>query len=122
MNRSKKKPGPKPAKKKPGLKPKSTTTLNGNNAPAVFEPFEIITDAEPPRNGVTMQTQLMRNRVDVTMNVVKPGQAFIVPFKNRGAIASHLKNKWPSERFTLSKVLGNDEVMRVYWHPPKPKK
>lgn len=76
------------------------------------QPFEI--EAKPPGYRVNPELQTTLKRVDATIKVLLPNQAFIVPAKSRHTIKKHLKENYPRLLFMYSRIADNPSMMRVY--------
>lgn len=80
--------------------------------------FEI-EDAPPPKFGrlTAPETVMMLLKVDRTIEQTKVGQAFVVPAVKRVTIKRHLRDNYPQDRFIITKIIGNDTMVRVYRLP-----
>jgi len=109
---AKKKPAP-PAKQ---LLPKgyATHTLGFDltSRDNSYAPFEI--EENPPvigrsAFGITME------RIDATLKLLKPGQAFVMPSISINSVRKYLRQTYTSEKFSCTVIQDNPEMMRVFW-------
>lgn len=91
-------------------KRKTKATPKGEGKVTAFE-----IEAAPPfyRNNPDLQITL--KRVEATINIMQPGQAFIVPSKSRHTIKKFIEEKYPDLLFRYSKIKDNPAMMRIYY-------
>lgn len=78
--------------------------------------FEIEKNPPIPRfKAKSEKLQLLIDRVDKTLAVLRPGEAFIMPSKSIASIRKYLRRHYVGERFWCKPILDNKEMMRVYW-------
>lgn len=78
------------------------------------DPFTIEATPPPLVRGATPEKLALYDKVDATMRLTKPGQAFIIPAKHRGIIEAHLRRKYIEDRFAFGKIADNPDAVRVY--------
>src|SRR5262245_38666719 len=59
--------------------------------------FEI--ESEPPSFRSNPELESVLKRVEATVKLIKPGQAFIVPARSRHSIKKFIDQKWPELAF-----------------------
>lgn len=84
---------------------KSTQQVN-------LQPFEI--EVNPPNYRLNPELDVTLKRIDSTLPLIKPGQAFVVPSKSRQSIKKHLSEKYPNLIFVYSIIKDNSKTMRIY--------
>jgi len=77
-----------------------------------LEPFEI--EAAPPSFRLNPDLAHTLKRIEETVKVLLPGQAFIVPSKSRHTIKKFIEEKWPAYKFMYSVIKDNRSMMRIY--------
>lgn len=105
-----------PAKKR-GRKPKaekSALTKWTTNA----DTFEIETDPPPIITGHIERSLKLRGRLERTLKLLKPGQAFIVYNYSKSAVRKQLTQHFSQHRFTCLSVPDKDKTVRVYLKKP----
>lgn len=80
---------------------------------AVVVPFEI--EAAPPSYRLNPDLMHTLKRVEATIKLMKPGEAFVVPSKSRHSIKKMIEEKWPDLLFRYSKIKDNPAMMRIYF-------
>jgi len=104
----------KTAKKKAAKKSPAPTRSKApiNLQPEIADTYEIDL-TPPPIRKFAMAERLAR--IDRTIAVLKPGQAFTMPSKSRVIARRHISNAFPYDVFSFQKIAGNDELIRVYY-------
>lgn len=107
MNTTKKSDKQKPIKRK---YVKQAAVASNQSA---AQPFEI--ETAPPNFRLNPDLANTLNRVEATINIIQPGQAFIVPSKSRHSIKKFIEEKWPLHQFLYSIIKDNKNMMRIYF-------
>lgn len=77
--------------------------------------FKIETDPPPVVTGHMERSIELRGKIDRTLKIIKPGQAFIVADYTKSGVRNILNKHWPEHKFTCVAVPGNDKAVRVYF-------
>lgn len=77
------------------------------------KPFEI--EANPPSFRLNPDLQNVLKRIEETIKILKPGQAFVVPSKSRHSIKKFIEENWPQRKFLYSIIKDNTGMMRIYF-------
>lgn len=83
------------------------------NAAINIQPFEI--ETAPPSYRLNPDLANVLNRIEKTIKIMSPGQAFVVPGKSRHSIKKFIEQKWPLHQFVYSKIKDNPTMMRIYF-------
>lgn len=94
-------------------KNKTRTKLVNKNTGGKVMAFEI--EKQPPSYRSNPDLELTLRRVEATINMMEPGQAFVVPSKSRHTIKKFIDENWPSLLFRYSKIKDNPGMMRIYY-------
>lgn len=74
-----------------------------------------VEEAPPPLvRGATPEKLKILAKVEKTLHIVQPGQAFIIPTEWRHTIERYLKRHYPVERFEFNRIPDNPDAMRIY--------
>lgn len=101
----------KPAKRQP------ITNSSKNNRSPLGKPgddFEIEATPPPYLRGNSLDRMEFIDKLQRTVKVVKPGEAFIIPKAKRHTAVNYLKTNCSEYRYLFQPVLGSDDKLRVY--------
>ena len=90
------------------------TRRNILNLEPPVAPFEI--EKYPPNYRLNPDLEATLKRIDATLAIIKPGEAFVVGSKSRHSIKKHISEKYPNLVFVYSLIKDNKKMMRVYFH------
>jgi|ERR1044072_1575620 hypothetical protein len=117
----KKKAAGRPAKKKAYKKRNKEywdSLKNKGRTNALPNDFKIVAyeiESKPPSYRSNPDLEITLKRVEATVHIIKPGEAFVVPSKSRHTIKKFIEEKWPNLLFRYSKIKDNPGMMRIYF-------
>lgn len=79
-----------------------------------IDAFTVEEAPPPPVRGASPEKLMILIKVEKTLRIVQPGQAFIIPTEWRHTIERYLKRHYPSERFEFNRIADNPDALRIY--------
>jgi len=76
--------------------------------------FEIEKNPPPFVSRWNPERAAILTKVDETLKTVFVGEAFLIPTIQRHPVQKHLRNAYPADRFSIQKIHGNPDKLRVY--------